>query len=99
MIEHKMNEDDMLNNETTLTGVWNKLDASIQESGIITDEEHASFRNAWYAGAFDTVHVVLNLVRNKNPEGLTVIHDEVHAYMDKVMAEMLNEESENASKQ
>lgn len=46
------------------------------------------FKNDWWAGAFDTIHVVLNLIKENDPAGLKRLHAEVHHYMDNLLTEV-----------
>lgn len=44
-----------------------------------------AFKNDWWAGAFDTIHVVINLIKNNDPAGFERLHAEVHHYMDHML--------------
>jgi hypothetical protein len=69
---------------TTLTSCFAAVEAVMVKEGVPSDVI-ADFKNDWWAGAFDTVHVIFNLIKANNPEGLKVLHEEVHTYIDAML--------------
>lgn len=78
------NKIDISNNCTSLVSAFDIIEKVMVKEGL-DPELIKEFKNDWWAGAFDTIHVVINLIKNNDPEGIKRLHTEVHHYMDHML--------------
>jgi hypothetical protein len=74
-------------NNLTLAAEWSKIEESLIEGGCEA-RNRQEFKDAWYAGAYDTVHLMLEMAQVDDKQSFEQMHTDVHAYMEKAFKEV-----------
>lgn len=70
----------------TLESTWEDIEQGFHERGS-SSEDIAEFRSHWFAGAYDTIHVILPMLVDQNADAVQKLHQEAHEWMKKTQAE------------
>jgi hypothetical protein len=82
----------MLSAFNTLEEAWASVEAQMRRDPPLDDWEIQEFKDAWYAGCFDCIHIVLKLATENDRAGFDALHRETHAYIGEILEEYRNEQ-------